>query len=87
MCNHIENFYFCKKNFRFLGNFGWGGRIRTSEMAGPKPAALPLGDAPIFNYILFLTKLIVNFIFNSMLLLLRMLLHKLYRAPVSSEIL
>ena len=27
--------------------FGWGGRIRTSEMAGPKPAALPLGDAPI----------------------------------------
>ena len=29
---------------------GWGGRIRTSEMAGPKPAALPLGDVPIFNY-------------------------------------
>ena len=25
---------------------GWGGRIRTSGMAGPKPAALPLGDAP-----------------------------------------
>ena len=25
---------------------GWDGRIRTSEMAGPKPAALPLGDAP-----------------------------------------
>ena len=24
----------------------WGERIRTSEMAGPKPAALPLGDAP-----------------------------------------
>ena len=25
----------------------WGERIRTSEMAGPKPAALPLGDAPM----------------------------------------
>ena len=25
----------------------WGGRIRTSEMPGPKPGALPLGDAPI----------------------------------------
>ena len=24
----------------------WGRRIRTSEMAGPKPAALPLGDTP-----------------------------------------
>ena len=24
----------------------WGGRIRTSEMPGPKPGALPLGDAP-----------------------------------------
>ena len=24
----------------------WDGRIRTSEMAGPKPAALPLGDVP-----------------------------------------
>ena len=30
---------------------GWGGRIRTSEMAGPKPAALPLGDAPSCSYI------------------------------------
>lgn len=41
---------------------GWGGRIRTSEMAGPKPAALPLGDAPIFFCIsiLFCTKQIVN---------------------------
>ena len=27
--------------------FNWGGRIRTSGMAGPKPAALPLGDAPL----------------------------------------
>ena len=27
-------------------NKNWGGRIRTSEMAGPKPAALPLGDVP-----------------------------------------
>ena len=26
---------------------GWDGRIRTSEMAGPKPAALPLGDVPM----------------------------------------
>ena len=25
----------------------WDGRIRTSEMAGPKPAALPLGDTPL----------------------------------------
>jgi hypothetical protein len=25
---------------------GWGGRIRTFEMAAPKAAALPLGDAP-----------------------------------------
>ena len=24
----------------------WGERIRTSEMPGPKPGALPLGDAP-----------------------------------------
>ena len=30
-----------------FGSFkNWGERIRTSEMAGPKPAALPLGDAP-----------------------------------------
>lgn len=29
---------------------GWGGRIRTSEMPGPKPGALPLGDAPSRNY-------------------------------------
>ena len=25
----------------------WDGRTRTSEMAGPKPAALPLGDIPL----------------------------------------
>ena len=25
---------------------GWGGRTRTSEMPGPKPGALPLGDTP-----------------------------------------
>ena len=25
----------------------WGGRTRTSEMAVPKTAALPLGDTPI----------------------------------------
>ena len=25
----------------------WGERIRTSEMPGPKPGALPLGDAPM----------------------------------------
>ena len=24
----------------------WDGRIRTSEMPGPKPGALPLGDVP-----------------------------------------
>ena len=29
---------------------GWGGRIRTSEMPGPKPGALPLGDAPSGKY-------------------------------------
>ena len=28
----------------------WGRRIRTSEMAGPKPAALPLGDVPSLTY-------------------------------------
>ena len=28
----------------------WGGRIRTSEMPGPKPGALPLGDAPTGTY-------------------------------------
>lgn len=27
--------------------YGWGGRIRTSGMPGPKPGALPLGDAPM----------------------------------------
>lgn len=29
---------------------GWDGRTRTSEMAGPKPAALPLGDVPMEVY-------------------------------------
>ncbi len=28
---------------------GWGGRTRTSEMAVPKTAALPLGDTPILG--------------------------------------
>lgn len=37
-----------KRPFRVL--VGWGGRIRTSGMAGPKPAALPLGDAPLHLY-------------------------------------
>ncbi len=32
---------------------GWGERIRTSEMAGPKPAALPLGDAPLDIFIIY----------------------------------
>lgn len=27
---------------------GWGGRIRTYEMIGSEPIALPLGDTPIF---------------------------------------
>ena len=37
-----------KKRFQFMKPLliGWDGRIRTSEMAGPKPAALPLGDVP-----------------------------------------
>ena len=26
---------------------GWDGRTRTSEMPGPKPGALPLGDIPL----------------------------------------
>ena len=35
------------KNPSKRGIYGWGGRIRTSEMPGPKPGALPLGDAPM----------------------------------------
>ena len=30
--------------------FGWGGGIRTHEMQESKSCALPLGDAPIFDY-------------------------------------
>ncbi len=29
----------------------WDGRTRTSEMPGPKPGALPLGDIPISTII------------------------------------
>ena len=36
--------HFFKKMRTF---FGWGGWIRTNEMADPKSAALPLGYAPI----------------------------------------
>ena len=42
-----NNFTKVKQKTPEKGVFGWGGRIRTSEMAGPKPAALPLGDAPL----------------------------------------
>ena len=45
LINQIKNL-FSRTGFLF-----WGGRIRTSGMAGPKPAALPLGDAPIFSYL------------------------------------
>ena len=42
----------------------WDGRIRTSEMAGPKPAALPLGDVPLlfFNYYNMISRFIVKII-------------------------
>ena len=30
----------------------WGERIRTSDMPGPKPGALPLGDAPSRHFII-----------------------------------
>ena len=35
------------KNSPFGELIGWDGRIRTSEMPGPKPGALPLGDVPL----------------------------------------
>ena len=47
--SHFENCKIKRHSSECLLN-GWDGRIRTSEMAGPKPAALPLGDVPIFNY-------------------------------------
>ena len=58
----ISTSNFPTKNSSYDELIGWGGRIRTSEMAGPKPAALPLGDAPIFFriYILVCSKKIVN---------------------------
>ncbi len=43
----INNFnVFINKKLSFESSKIWDGRIRTSEMAGPKPAALPLGDVP-----------------------------------------
>ena len=35
------------KNSQLCELSGWDGRIRTSEMPGPKPGALPLGDVPL----------------------------------------
>ena len=29
-----------------IAQVGWGGRIRTFAMTGPKPVALPLGYSP-----------------------------------------
>ena len=42
----FESLRIKKRPIRDRSFLNWGGRIRTSEMAGPKPAALPLGDAP-----------------------------------------
>ncbi len=39
-----------KKSSQMRALIGWGGRTRTSEMPGPKPGALPLGDAPSGKY-------------------------------------
>lgn len=43
----------------------WDGRIRTSEMPGPKPGALPLGDVPLLphNTIVPFAKLKVKYLF------------------------
>lgn len=36
----------------------WGGRTRTSEMAVPKTAALPLGDTPLLGtFLLYILKI------------------------------
>ena len=48
----------------------WGERIRTSEMPGPKPGALPLGDAPLrYDYYNKISRLNVKiFFYNKPLL-------------------
>ena len=51
---YINNLFIKNTCWFFQQVFGWDGRIRTSEMPGPKPGALPLGDVPMtVNIILY----------------------------------
>ncbi len=52
MYNTQHNPVLYNKNSPFGSFINWDGRIRTSEMAGPKPAALPLGDVPLLSTII-----------------------------------
>ena len=57
------------KQTRFiLGKYGWGSRIRTYEIDGSEPPALPLGYTPIFinaiiilAYLLFFVELLYRY--------------------------
>ena len=42
---------------RGVGGIGWGGWIRTNEMAVPKTAALPLGDTPTYDLMVATTRI------------------------------
>lgn len=48
-----------KKDLSMTGLLkNWGGRTRTSEMAVPKTAALPLGDTPLLGtFLLYILKI------------------------------
>gem|GEM_PF-4392487 len=48
-----------KKTYHLISLLkNWGGRTRTSEMAVPKTAALPLGDTPLLGtFLLYILKI------------------------------
>lgn len=48
-----------KKTYQMISLLkNWGGRTRTSEMAVPKTAALPLGDTPLLGtFLLYILKI------------------------------
>ena len=48
----FNQFFFILYKENVIQSFvsSWDGRIRTFAMTGPKPVALPLGDAPFFLF-------------------------------------